>query len=40
MAGLRHPVTLDGRYFVVVGKLWRMSNPDLDPSARRFSFAK
>lgn len=31
MAGLRHPVTPDGRYFVVGGKLWRMSNPELDP---------
>ena len=31
MAGLKHPVTPDGRYFVVGGKLWRMSNPDLDP---------
>jgi hypothetical protein len=30
MAGLKHPVTPDGRYFVVRGKLWRMSNPDLD----------
>src|SRR6201996_1231913 len=26
MAGLKHPVTPDGRYFVVGGKLWRMSN--------------
>jgi hypothetical protein len=31
MAGLKHPVTPDGRYFVVGGKLWRMSNPELDP---------
>jgi hypothetical protein len=31
MAGLKHPVTPDGRYFVVRGKLWRMSDPDLDP---------
>lgn len=29
MAGLRHPVTPDGRYFVVRGKLWRMSDPSL-----------
>ncbi|MEY9230761.1 hypothetical protein ABIF65_010844 [Bradyrhizobium japonicum] len=29
MAGLKHPVTPDGRYFVVRGKLWRMSNPCL-----------
>jgi hypothetical protein len=31
MAGLKHPVTPDGRYFVVGRKLWRMSNPELDP---------
>lgn len=24
-----HPVTPDGRYFVVGGRLWRMSNPAL-----------
>ena len=29
MAGLKHPVTPDGRYFVVRGKLWRMSDPGL-----------
>jgi hypothetical protein len=34
MAGLKHPVTPDGRYFVVRGKLWRMSDPDLDPQER------
>ena len=34
MAGLRHPVKLDGRYFVVGGKLWRMSNPELDPQCK------
>lgn len=28
----RHPVTPDGRYFVVRGRLWRLSNPDLDPA--------
>jgi hypothetical protein len=28
-------VTPDGRYFVVVGQLWRMSNPEL-ASVRRF----
>ncbi len=27
--GLKHPVTPDGRYFVVRGKLWRMSDPGL-----------
>ena len=31
MAGLKHPVTPDGRYFVVRGKLWRMSDPTLAP---------
>jgi hypothetical protein len=34
MAGLKHPVTPDGRYFVVRGKLWRMSDPELDPERR------
>lgn len=29
-----HPVTPDGRYFVVRGRLWRMTNPAL-PAARR-----
>jgi hypothetical protein len=29
-----HPVTPDGRYFVVRGRLWRMSNPDLTPARR------
>jgi hypothetical protein len=24
----------DGRYFVVGGKLWRMSNPELDPQRK------
>ena len=27
MAGLKHPVTPDGRYFVVRGKLWQLANP-------------
>ena len=31
MAGLKHPVSPDGRYFVVRGKLWRLANPDLSP---------
>jgi hypothetical protein len=26
---LQHPVTPDGRYFVVKGRLWRLANPDL-----------
>ncbi|MGY4368814.1 hypothetical protein ACVW1A_004879 [Bradyrhizobium sp. LB1.3] len=34
MAGINHPVTPDGRYFVVKGKLWRLSDPNLDPRQR------
>jgi hypothetical protein len=30
----RYPVTPDGRYFVVRGRLWRTTNPDLDPDER------
>lgn len=30
----KHPVTPDGRYFVVRGRLWRMSDPALDPGHR------
>jgi hypothetical protein len=26
---VKHPVTPDGRYFVVRGRLWRMANPTL-----------
>ena len=29
-----HPVTPDGRYFVVRGRLWRLSNPALPPDVR------
>ena len=29
-----HPHTPDGRYFVVRGRLWRLSNPALDPKVR------
>ncbi len=29
-----HPVTPDGRYFVVRGRLWRMTNPALDAAQR------
>lgn len=29
-----YPHTPDGRYFVVRGRLWRLSNPGLDPDAR------
>ena len=34
MAGVKHPVTPDGRYFVVRGKLWRMANPGLSAALR------
>lgn len=30
----RYPVTPDGRYFVVRGRLWRRSDPALDEEAR------
>lgn len=30
-----HPITPDGRYFVVAGRLWRMSNPALPPDERQ-----
>ncbi|MBN7808475.1 hypothetical protein JZX86_24385 [Agrobacterium rosae] len=30
----KHPNTLDGRYFVVRGRLWRRSNPELDEITR------
>ena len=33
---MKHPITLDGRYFVVNGRLWRMANPAL-PDARRLT---
>ncbi len=29
-----YPVTPDGRYFVVRGRLWRTTNPDLEPQVR------
>jgi hypothetical protein len=29
-----YPVTEDGRYFMVRGRLWRCSNPDLEPDKR------
>jgi hypothetical protein len=32
--GVKHPVTPDGRYFVVRGRLWRMANPDLEEGER------
>ena len=31
---MRHPVTPDGRYFVVRGRLWRCANPALDAATR------
>ncbi len=30
-----HPVTPDGRYFVVRGRLWRMANPALGAEERQ-----
>ncbi|MGG7671785.1 hypothetical protein [Pseudomonas sp. WC2] len=30
-----HPVTPDGRYFVVKGQLWRCSNPALEEDVRQ-----
>lgn len=32
---MRYPVTLDDRYFVVKGQLWRCSNPSLDEDTRK-----
>lgn len=32
--GRGYPVTPDGRYFVVRGRLWRMANPALAPDER------
>ena len=34
MASIKHPVTPDGRYFVVKGKLWRLSDPDISTRER------
>ena len=31
---MKHPVTPDGRYFVVRGRLWRMANPALGETQR------
>ena len=36
---MRYPVTPDGRYFVVRGRLWRMTNPAL-PEAERARWVK
>jgi hypothetical protein len=32
---MKYPITPDGRYFVVRGRLWRMSNPALDAGKRQ-----
>lgn len=32
---MKYPVTPDGRYFVVRGRLWRCSDPSLDPTRRQ-----
>jgi hypothetical protein len=31
---MRYPVTPDGRYFVVRGRLWRCANPELSSAER------
>ena len=31
---MRYPVTPDGRYFVVRGRLWRMTDPSIPEGAR------
>lgn len=31
---MKYPVTPDGRYFLVRGRLWRMSDPALPPAKR------
>jgi hypothetical protein len=31
---LKYPVTPDGRYFVVRGRLWRMTDPGIDEDER------
>jgi hypothetical protein len=35
MSGASYPVTPDGRYFVVRGRLWRRSDPRLDQETRQ-----
>jgi hypothetical protein len=35
MPSQHYPVTPDGRYFVVRGRLWRTSNPALAPELRQ-----
>ena len=29
-----YPITPDGRYFIVRGKLWRLADPHLDPAVK------
>lgn len=36
---MEHPVTPDGRYFVVRGRLWRMADPSL-PEERRAALVR
>ena len=31
---MKYPVTPDGRYFVVRGRLWRTANPDMEDDER------
>jgi hypothetical protein len=31
---LQHPVTPDGRYFIVKGRLWRLADPSLHPAEK------
>ena len=31
---VEHPTTSDGKYFIVRGRLWRKSNPALEPEVR------
>ena len=35
MRAIRYAATPDGRYFVVRGRLWRLSNPALDDNVRQ-----
>jgi hypothetical protein len=35
MSSTNYPNTPDGRYFIVKGRLWRTSNPDLAPDVRQ-----
>ena len=33
-ANNKYPITPDGRYFIVRGRLWRLANPALSPEQR------